>query len=133
MSVEENKEVVRRLFTAQVKGDLDTLANLLADDLAWQYMGNGTQDVTINKDQAVAMHRRMREGWIEAWVKNIVGMIAEGDGVAVEATNRMKMKDGRIYEQRYHYVYIIKNGKISAVREYLDTDHAKRFFENRFP
>jgi ketosteroid isomerase-like protein len=33
------------------------------------------------------------------------------------------MRNGRVYEQEYHMLMTIRDGKISAVREYLDTQH----------
>ena len=36
----------------------------------------------------------------------------------------MLLTNGRIYNQQYHFLLTFRDGKISAVREYLDTQHA---------
>lgn len=52
------------------------------------------------------------------------GMVAEGDRVAVEVVSEGDLTNGRQYRQEYHMLLEFREGKISAVREYLDTQHA---------
>jgi hypothetical protein len=51
------------------------------------------------------------------------GMVAEGDRVAVEAESYGELANGRVYDQRYHFLMTIRDGRIAEVREYLDTQH----------
>ena len=53
------------------------------------------------------------------------GLTAEGDRVAVEAESYGEMATGKIYNNLYHFLLEVRDGKIHAVREYLDTMHAK--------
>jgi ketosteroid isomerase-like protein len=46
-----------------------------------------------------------------------------GDKVAVEVESYGELKNGRVYKQEYHPLITIRDGRISAVREYLDTQH----------
>ena len=52
------------------------------------------------------------------------GITAEGDRVAVEAESYAKMKNGKTYQNTYHFLFIVRDGKIQSVKEYLDTIHA---------
>ena len=52
------------------------------------------------------------------------GMVAEGDRVAVEVVSEGDLKNGRQYRQQYHMLLEFRGNRISAVREYLDTQHA---------
>jgi uncharacterized protein len=61
------------------------------------------------------------EGGLKMTVKSA---IAEGDRVAVEAESEGDLKNGRRYRQQYHFALQFRDGKICAVREYLDTQHA---------
>ena len=54
----------------------------------------------------------------------VVSCIAEADRVAVEVESAGDLKNGRRYRQQYHMLLTFKDGKISSVREYLDTQHA---------
>jgi ketosteroid isomerase-like protein len=44
--------------------------------------------------------------------------------VAVEVEPSGDLKNGRKYRQQYHFALDFREGKIAAVREYLDTHHA---------
>ena len=50
-------------------------------------------------------------------------MVAEGDKVAVEAESYGEFPNGRVYNNEYHFLVVVRDGKISAVKEYLDTMH----------
>ena len=52
-----------------------------------------------------------------------LGITAEGDRVAVEAESYGKMKNGKTYQNQYHFLFQVRDGKIQAVKEYLDTIH----------
>jgi ketosteroid isomerase-like protein len=53
----------------------------------------------------------------------IKGMVAEGDKVAVEVVGDGRLRDGRRYQNEYHFLLTVRDGKVVAVREYLDTQH----------
>jgi hypothetical protein len=42
----------------------------------------------------------------------------------VEAESYGKMKNGKTYQNQYHFLFIVRDGKIQQVKEYLDTMHA---------
>ena len=51
-------------------------------------------------------------------------MTAEDDRVAVEAESMAKLVNGERYHNRYHFLFVLRDGRIQAVKEYLDTLHA---------
>ena len=55
-------------------------------------------------------------------------LTAEGDRVSVEAESYAEFTNGRIYRNIYHFMMVIRDGKFSAVREYLDTEHVTATF-----
>lgn len=54
--------------------------------------------------------------------------IAQGDKVAVEATSYAKLKNGKVYQNQYHFLFEFRDGKILSVKEYMDTKHAYDIF-----
>jgi ketosteroid isomerase-like protein len=54
----------------------------------------------------------------------VKGAIAEGDKVALEVESFGVLTNDRVYNQQYHFLIEFRDGKICAVREYLDTQHA---------
>ncbi|MGW5514428.1 nuclear transport factor 2 family protein [Nocardia africana] len=54
--------------------------------------------------------------------------IAQGDKVAVEATSYAKLKNGKVYQNQYHFLFEIRDGQIWSIKEYMDTKHAYDIF-----
>jgi len=52
----------------------------------------------------------------------------EGNRVAVEVESSAVLNNGRTYNNLYHYLIVIKNGKIKTIKEYADTDQVRRVF-----
>lgn len=53
------------------------------------------------------------------------GITAEGDRVAIEAEGHAELTNGKIYRNRYHYLFIFRDGKVCRAKLYNDTQHAK--------
>jgi uncharacterized protein len=53
----------------------------------------------------------------------IKNTVAEGDQVALEMASHGVLKNGRVYDNEYHLLMRLREGKIVAVREYYDTFH----------
>ena len=55
-------------------------------------------------------------------------LVAEGDKVAAEAVSYGKLASGRVYNNYYHFLIVVRDGKIARLNEYMDTYHAKDIF-----
>lgn len=66
----------------------------------------------------------MLDGLSSGLRMTVVSSVGEGDTVALEVTSSGDLKNGRQYRQEYHFVFEFRSGRIRAVREYLDTQHA---------
>jgi ketosteroid isomerase-like protein len=133
MDLQTNKDVIYRMFAAQLANDLDVYRQILADDLRWEIMQFGV-DRARTKTEMIemlgAVHRSLNGG---RWDKKVISMVAEGDTVAVEATASMELANGNLYNQRYHYVYRLRQGQVYSAREYLDTLAATEAFRGLPP
>jgi ketosteroid isomerase-like protein len=127
MGAAENRKVVLGFIEALTKGYLDAIDNAIADDATWWIPGNLPASGThrgrkgIN-DLAAQAATVFDPKTLTIAVQNT---IAEGDYVAVEWITRCTTAKGTPYENYYNVVFEVKDGKIHAVREYLDTLHAK--------
>jgi uncharacterized protein len=119
-----NKAIAARLFESFSSGDIPGVLDLLADDATWSLPGKPGQLPVVgsrNKTQIGKLFHAMAsqlEGPLKMTVKSA---IAEGDEVAMEVESLGHLKNGRIYDQEYHFRITFRGGKIIAVREYLDT------------
>ncbi|HEY4547356.1 MAG TPA: nuclear transport factor 2 family protein, partial [Pedomonas sp.] len=52
----------------------------------------------------------------------IHGMTAEGDRVAVEAESLGRHVSGKMYNNKYHFLAQLRDGKITRWTEYCDTE-----------
>lgn len=127
MSVEQNKKLAREFFERFDAGDVAGALDTLADDLTWWIAGKPEQLPSAGvrtKEQLAALLGDMAGRLSGGLRMTVKGLIAEGDKVSVEVESEGELRNGRRYEQQYHFLLTVRDGKISAVREYLDTQHA---------
>jgi uncharacterized protein len=56
------------------------------------------------------------------------GFTAEDDRVSVTMVGNIPQRSGKVYSSHYHILFWLRDGKISAVKEYLDTYHVGEIF-----
>ena len=59
----------------------------------------------------------------------IRGITEEGERVAVEADGRAELNNERIYINHYHFLFIIRNGRLQKVKEFTDSAPAMEAFK----
>ena len=128
MHAQKNKQLAGELFARFTAGDIPGVLGMMTDDATWKIPGRKadlpTAGVHTKEKIARVFHAMLGELKGGALKMTVKGAIAEGDQVAVEAESYGELKNGRIYSQQYHFLMTFRDGKISAVREYLDTQHA---------
>ncbi|UCG75946.1 MAG: nuclear transport factor 2 family protein [Gemmatimonadota bacterium] len=124
MSIEQNKQFVRKFFERADCGDVGGALELFADDVCWTSVGSTRFSGTYaGKEELVAdlvdpLFREL-QGGIRHELRNFV---AEGDHVVAEVSGRAITRDGRPYNNRYCFVFRLADGRIREVTEYMDTE-----------
>jgi ketosteroid isomerase-like protein len=120
---DRNRALVLRLMRAMDVCDAETIREIIAPDATWWILGVGEIDRENLIDQLQAMlgNARIAE-------THILGTTAEDDRVAIESHGNFVFEDGRAYRNRYHHLYVVRDGRIVAVREYLDLKETERVF-----
>ncbi|HJU11629.1 MAG TPA: nuclear transport factor 2 family protein [Candidatus Binataceae bacterium] len=124
MSVEDNKKIVARFFEDLSTGNAAGVLGALGDSATWWVAGNFPLSGTKTKAQFVELIGSLGQNIDGGLRVTPTGVTAEGDRAAVEAESYAKMKNGKIYQNKYHFLLTIRDGKIQQVKEYLDTMHA---------
>lgn len=127
MSTEENKTVAAEFFARFTAGDIDGALATMSDDATWWIPGKpeSTPSAGLYDKERIARLFHAMQGRLKEGLKMVVlSSIAEGDRVALEVESFGELTNGRSYRQEYHFLITLRDGKISAVREYLDTQHA---------
>jgi ketosteroid isomerase-like protein len=122
MSVEANKKIVAKFFEDLSSGNAAGVLAALADSAMWWVAGNFPLSGTKTKAQFAELMGSLGQKIEGSLRVTPVGVTAEGDRVAVESY--AKLKNGKIYQNKYHFLLIVRDGKIQQVKEYLDTMHA---------
>lgn len=126
MSVEANRRLAAEFFARFSAGDVDGALAFLADDATWKIPGRPELMPAAGvhgKEQIARVFHGMARRLTDGLRMTVTGMTAEDDRVAVELTGRGELRNGRVYENEYHILMVIRDGRIAAVREYLDTQH----------
>jgi uncharacterized protein len=120
MSTESNKRMVQCYFEAVAKMDEAAIRACLSDDFQFRSMQRQPAWLRMqwNADQFVAAPRFMSSLMKNPLRFKALDTTAEGDRVCVEAESYGEMKNGKIYDNAYHFVFKFRDGKISEVREY---------------
>jgi ketosteroid isomerase-like protein len=127
---ESNKQIVLKAYASLKEDNVAGYFDSMADDITLTYFGNhlftgtyhGKKDIL---DNYVPVLLNRLDGPIRITVTNA---IAEGDQVFVEAQGESRTKDGLAYNNLYGIVLRLKDGKITEVREYMDTELVKAIF-----
>lgn len=124
MSAEDNKKLVLGFFESMNSGNGAAVMNALADSATWWVAGNFPLSGTKTKAQFGDLVGQLGSKIDGALRLTPIACTAEGDRVAVEAESYARMKNGKTYQNQYHFLFVVRNGKIQQVKEYLDTMHA---------
>ena len=120
---------MERYLEALVSGDLDTVRDSFALDATW----------TLHGDLPIAGTYRGRDQIVDGFLASagtlfepgsqdfaFPTLLADGATVALEWTVRARSAAGEDYENAYCGIFVIRDGRIAEVREYLDTERARR-------
>jgi hypothetical protein len=122
MDIQANRKIAIDLMTSMSKGDVERAETLLAEDATWWVLGSGYMERSALLDASRFMSSAPRAHF------EIVATTAEKDRVAMEARGDFLFADGKEYKNTYHFLFILRNGKIVEGKEYLDTALVERVF-----
>lgn len=124
MSTQANKQLIRDTWAAISAGDHDGFLGNLSDDVSWTFFGSHRFAGTFkSKGELVEKLFTPLGGVLDGGISvEILALYADGDHVIMEAKGDARSKDGKDYNNDYCLVIQCADGKIKAVREYLDSE-----------
>jgi uncharacterized protein len=124
MDIENNKAVARRFVEAMGSNDPVAAAQCLAPDACAiargysNFAGKRSAEMMIGGIEA--FKALMPEG-LKFDIKSVIG---DGDLVAVECEGNARTFEGTPYRNHYCFLHVLRDGKITEVREYFCGVHA---------
>jgi ketosteroid isomerase-like protein len=119
MSTEQNRKIAIAFVESMPRTGID--GNVVTDDAQWWVPGTGW----LSRAQFMKLVEGFGERVDGPVTLTVEGVTAEGDRVAVEAQAHAALKNGKIYRNTYHFLFIFRDGKICQAKEYNDTLHAR--------
>lgn len=125
MSADANKGVVLGFFENFSAGKFDDALAMMRDGATWWVAGKFELSGTKTKAEFGQLVKGIGSAMPNGLKITPKSLVAEGNNVAVEAESYGELANGKVYNNQYHFLVELADGKITAVREYLDTMHAK--------
>lgn len=122
-----NERLVRTFFEALSSGDLEAVRPLIHVDGSWEATGKTIPGAGIT---------RGRDKIIDELLAPVRGLFVPGDPkvkilrifgkdewVAAECEAHGTLANGKPYHNRYAWIFEIRDDKLYAIREYMDTGY----------
>ena len=120
-----NKEIAIKIFEALSSGSEAYLDFYNDDSVIWT-AGDNDIGGTRTKKEIIDFAQGILAAFPSGITFNITGITAENERVAVEVSGDANHASGQPYNNQYHFLLTIKNGKILELKEYMDTQLAAK-------
>lgn len=123
MPTEESRAVVQSWIDCTARGDVDAALALFDEDAVWtnigstRFSGEFAGLACITQELIGPLFAEL-EGGIASEVE---ALLADGDRAVLLSRGSARTRSGRDYNNTYAQVFTVADGKIVAVREYMDT------------
>ena len=131
MSIEANVQTVKDFFAAISCGDRERLLALVAEDIEWIIPGKAWPLAGTHRGHAgLAQLLKTASEKVETSVMAYHEYVAQGDRVLVVgfASGKIKATD-KAWEDHWIFAITVRNGQITNIREYIDTQALARASE----
>ena len=131
MRTQENVQIVKDFFSAMNRGDRQALLALSAEDIEWIIPGEGWPLAGTHRGHAGLTDLLQRASeTVETSYPEPPEFVVQGDRVLVVgfATGRIKATN-KTFEDHWVFAITVRNGKLTNIREYIDTQALARASE----
>jgi ketosteroid isomerase-like protein len=127
MSIQNNVQIVKDFFAAMGGGDRQGLLALCAEDIEWIIPGEDWPLAGTHRGHAGLADLLQKASEMETSIPKPPEFVAQGDRVLVVGFARGKVKaTNRPFEDHYVFAITVRNGKLTNIREYVDTQALAR-------
>jgi ketosteroid isomerase-like protein len=131
MSIQENVQIVKDFFAAMGGGDRQGLLALSAEDIEWIIPGEDWPLAGTHRGHAgLADLLQKASDTVETSYPEPPEFVAQGDRVLVVGFAKGRVKfTKRTFEDHWVFAITVRNGKLTNIREYVDTQALARASE----
>ena len=131
MSTEENVQIVKNFFAAMGSYNKQALLALVAEDIEWIIPGEDWPLAGTHRGHAelAAVLQKASEE-VEMTYPEPPEFVAQGDRILVVGVATGKIKaTNKAFEDHWVFAITVRNGKLTNIREYIDTQALARASE----
>lgn len=121
---ETNKAVALKFLHALCGGDVATLKTVTADDIVAILPGTSQIAGTRHLPEILVVCEMFPKISKAGLIPKVLAVTAEDDRVAIEWEGECTLLNGQAYNNFYHMLFFIRDGKVVRMKEYLDTKMA---------
>ena len=130
MSIKENVQTVKDFFAAIGRGDKQGLLALSAEDIEWIIPGEDWPLAGTHRGHAGLADVLQKASEMEISSPTPPEYVAQGDRVLVVGYAKGKVKaTNKTFEDDWVFAITVRNGKLTNIREYIDTQALARASE----
>jgi ketosteroid isomerase-like protein len=131
MSTQENVQIVKDVLAAMGRGDEKALLALSAEDIEWIIPGEDWALAGTHRGHAaLADLLQKASDKLETSYPEPPEFVAQGDRVLVIGFAKGKIKaTNKTFEDHWVFAITVRNGKLTKIREYIDTQALARASE----
>lgn len=125
-----NRQLITDFLAAFGEGDVDNVLSFMSEDSTY-WVGGSIEGVsgTKSREEFGAMLSGFQESTKDGAITLTPhAFTVDGDRVAVETESYAALTNGRVYNNQYHFLFVCRDGKVTQVKEYLDTEHVTEIF-----
>lgn len=118
-----NKHAVSEFLEAIRNLDIHSMRALMTDDALWWVSPTTALSGTYKKNDFLELVPKLFGQVVGKFGLAVSDVTAEDDRVSVTAKGDVKLTNGKVYANEYHFLFKIRDGKIASGKEYSDTAH----------
>ena len=128
MSIQENVQIVKDFFAAMGGSDRQSLLALCAEDIEWIVPGEDWPLAGTHRGHAgLADLLQKASEMVETSFPEPPEFVAQGDRVLVVGVATGKIKaTNKPFKDNWVFDITVRNGKVTKIREYIDTQALAR-------
>lgn len=118
---QSSKSVVEAFFRALGSGNAQAMAGLVTQDIVAVAHGTSVASGTRDYEGVIAALELLRQTTTDGITFEIISMTEEEDRISCEVQGSSTLVTGQPYNNRYHFLFRLKAGRICRIDEYFDT------------
>jgi ketosteroid isomerase-like protein len=133
MTLQTNKDLALRFFDAMANGRIEQMDAMMTPDATWWIAPSTRFSGLYSKEEFLKLGADVAHQAAGQRSYEFDYITAEDERVSLAGRGILPLENGVAYRSEYHFLIFIRDGKISAAKEYLDSSQLNDIFGRPTP